>query len=528
VAAFQVGRTDSGGGANIGYATSKDRGATWIHGFLPGITSAGGGSSNAVTDAAVAYDPKRGVWLIASTPLDPPPGIRGNSVVVNRSTDGGITWSSPTAVALATGSADFDKSWVVCDGTPTSPHYGNCYAQWDDFGDVNRIRMSTSTDGGLTWGPAKTTADHAQGLGGQPVVQPNGTVVVPMANIDETAIAAFRSTDGGATWSTTRTIDDADHHTPPGGMRAGPLPSAEVDGKGRVYVAWEDCRFRRCGANDIVLTSSADGRAWTRVARVPIDPLWSGVEHFVPGLGVDRATSGSRAHLALSYHYIPNRSCTAQTCSVRVGFIDSLDGGRTWSETVALAPAMRPVWLAPTGEGYMTGDYISTSFVRGAPRPLFAAAGPPQGAKLDEAIYAARPALAAARRARRLANLRIRPFRFAARRSGPSVAAVRGAAVTYDASRPGATRFWVARGVRHRCGTTPDGRKRYCRTWTRLDGHFDRRDAKGHNRFVFTGRMGGALKHGLYRLVARPHDPDRPPAKTSRARFRIVRAESRR
>src|SRR3954447_13104227 len=92
VATFQIGRFEDGGTANIGWATSTDAAATWKAGALPGITIAGGGPSARVTDPAVAYDAKHKVWLIASTALDDPPSIRGNSVVVNRSLDGAATW----------------------------------------------------------------------------------------------------------------------------------------------------------------------------------------------------------------------------------------------------------------------------------------------------------------------------------------------------------------------------------------------------------------------------------------------------
>ena len=55
--------------------------------------------------------------------------------------------------------------------------------------------MSTSSDGGLTWGAATATANRSTGIGGQPLVQPNGTVVVP---IETSGISAFTSTNGGA------------------------------------------------------------------------------------------------------------------------------------------------------------------------------------------------------------------------------------------------------------------------------------------------------------------------------------------
>ena len=43
VSAFQVGRVFGGGSSNIGWATSTNGGATWTNGFLPGITSSNAG-----------------------------------------------------------------------------------------------------------------------------------------------------------------------------------------------------------------------------------------------------------------------------------------------------------------------------------------------------------------------------------------------------------------------------------------------------------------------------------------------------
>ena len=54
---------------------------------------------------------------------------------------------------------DLDKNWIVCDNTKNSQFYGHCYTQWDDHGAGNRLAMSTSTDGGLTWG-ATECATH--------------------------------------------------------------------------------------------------------------------------------------------------------------------------------------------------------------------------------------------------------------------------------------------------------------------------------------------------------------------------------
>src|SRR5947209_11943742 len=357
VATFQVGRISDGGACAIGFATSTNNGSTWTNtGLLPGITKwSGGGHNDRATDPSVAYDARHGVWLISSLTLLETPSVHGNSVVTSRSTDGGLTWSNPFTTATG---GDLDKNWIVCDNTAASPFYGNCYTQWDDHGAGNLLQMSTSTDGGLTWSAAKT--NNAGVIGGQPVVAPNGTVIVPIANANETAIGAFTSANGGSSWSAVTTIATISHHTVAGSLREGPLPSAEIDGAGTVYVAWNDCRFRRsCRANDIVLSHSLNstGTSWSSVSRVPIDATNSGIDHFIPGLAVNKATSGSAAQLGLTYYFYPSGST-----QLSVGFISSTNAGSTWSTPQTIASGMPTGWVATTTQGRMVGDYISTSY----------------------------------------------------------------------------------------------------------------------------------------------------------------------
>lgn len=395
VSAFQVGRFSDGGGSNIGFSTSTDGGATWTQGFLPGITTAAGGTYARVSDASVTYDAKHSVWLISSIPITA--SVSVPAVYTSRSTDGGLTWSNP--VTTATGSS-LDKNWIVCDNTATSPYYGNCYTEYDNNGDGDRLKMTTSTDGGLTWGASKNTGNNATGLGGQPVVQPNGTVVVPASNASETSVLAFRSTNGGSSWTSTTAIATVSTYTVRGSLRSGPLPSAEIDASGKVYVVWQDCRFRRsgssCTGNDIVMSTSTDGATWSSVVRIPIDATTSGADHFIPGLAVDRATSGSTAHLALAYYYHPVANCSATTCQLDVGYLSSTDGGATWTAPTQLAGPMSHSWLASTTQGTMVGDYISTSFTGGTAHPVFAVASAPSGSVFNEAMYTPSSGLAAA------------------------------------------------------------------------------------------------------------------------------------
>jgi hypothetical protein len=388
VSAFQVGRFFDGGGSNIGWATSTDRGQTFTHGFMPGTTTLAtpAGPFDRVSDASVAYDAKHKVWMASSLGLlNVNGGVLGASLFVNRSTNGGTTWQSPVTVHAATGTENLDKNWTVCDDTRTSPFYGHCYTEWDDNGNLNRVQMSTSTDGGLHWSAPVSTPDHAFVIGGQPLVQPNGTVIVPINDGFSATILSFRSTNGGKTWSKpvlAAQILNAGH---PGNIRAGALPSAEIDRSGRVYVVWPDCRFEAaCSAaavNDLVLISSADGIHWTLPKRIPTAPVGSGADYLIPGLAVDRSTSGSSAHLGLTYYYFPNANCTPSTCRLNVGFISSTNGGASWSSAQQLAGPMDLTWLPLTSQGFMVGDYISTSIVPGAQEavPVFAVATAPTG-----------------------------------------------------------------------------------------------------------------------------------------------------
>ena len=387
VAAHQTGRVYGGGSSDVGWETSTDSGATWRNGFLPGVTvNSGGGTYAQVSDASVAYDAKHAVWLISSLPIDSAGNVPG--VLVSRSTDGGLTWGNPLHSAGFDG-ADYDKNWIVCDNTSTSPHYGNCYTEVDITSSGNSEVMSTSTDGGLTWGANVHPAGSPSGLGGQPVVQPNGNVIVPFST-NGSSIESFMSTNGGTSWSSAVTVATVSAHGVNGGLRDGEgLPSAEIDASGKVYVAWQDCRFRSgCPANDIVMSTSTNGTSWSAVTRVPIDATTSGADHFIPGLGVDRTTSGSTAKLGLYYYFYPNANCTTSSCQMSVGYISSADGGSTWSAAQTVAGPMTMAQIANTSQGYMVGDYISCSVVNGKGVALFAVGKTPtNGQAFDEGMY---------------------------------------------------------------------------------------------------------------------------------------------
>jgi hypothetical protein len=353
VATFQVGRFSDGGSSNLGYATTTNNGASWTNGFMPGTTiyATPAGPWARISDPSVTYDLKHDVWMVVGLVLDA--GVSARGLVVNRSTNGGLTFQNPVDVNLNQGF--YDKQWMTCDNTPTSPFYGNCYVEW--AGNTG-ISMTRSTDGGLTWQQSDTP--FSGGNGGQPVVQNDGKVVVPYAG---NGIQTIVSTDGGANFTGPNTVATAVDHGVDGSLRTELLPSAEVDAAGKIYLVWQDCRFRSgCSSNDIVMSTSTNGTTWSAVVRIPIDPTTSAADHFIPGIAADKTTQGSTAHLGLAFYFYPDGNCSIDTCRLQAGFTSSRDGGATWSRGKTLAGPMHLRWLPFTTLGYMVGDYISTSF----------------------------------------------------------------------------------------------------------------------------------------------------------------------
>jgi RTX calcium-binding nonapeptide repeat (4 copies)/BNR/Asp-box repeat len=387
VATFQVGRIANGGALNTGFATSRDGGRTWVSGLLPALTTSSrpAGTFERASDPVVAYDAEHGVWLIGSLALRP----LEDAIVANRSRDG-VAWSPPSTVRAASSSGPvfLDKQWIVCDNGAASRFRGRCYAAYSDF-ETNQLSMQFSTDGGLTWSTPVGAPDAAgrRGLEGnfapgpQPIALPDGTVVIPF--YDEDRMASIRSTDGGQTWSTAVTVART-RFVSPGGLRAGPLPVAETDGAGTIYVVWSDCTFRQlCVANDLVLSRSRDGLSWTPPLRVPAVPAGSTIDVQIPGLGVS-----PDGRLGLAYYTV------TPTGKLDVSFIGSRNAGATWTRPQRLlAQSMAFSWTALTTLGYMVGDYISTSFAGDRFVPVFALASPPSRGRLDESIYASRLAV---------------------------------------------------------------------------------------------------------------------------------------
>jgi hypothetical protein len=313
----------------------------------------------------VAFDQRHGVWLVITLGITNGP----TSLDVSRSANG-RTWSAPSH-ALSAPAEAFDKEFVFCDNAATSPRRGTCYLAYTNLV-TETISLTSSTDGGVTWAAPTTVGPPGDVVDGLPATLPDGTLVV--AWLSGQTIFSARSTNGGASFEAPVAVTRETITTLPG-LRAPGLPTMDVDRRGRLLLAWPDCRFRTgCAANDIVLSTSTDGASWSAPTRVTTG---SG-NYSTPGLGADSRTNG----IVVSAQVVPGTGGVGMAIAVS-------RNGDAWSPTRRLdARTMNSGWLPLAGNGRFLGDYMAASWVGGRPLAIVPIASPPRAGRFDQALYA--------------------------------------------------------------------------------------------------------------------------------------------
>ncbi|MGH2710179.1 MAG: sialidase family protein, partial [Actinomycetota bacterium] len=149
---------DGGSVSLTGYAHSSDGGATWQD---RGELQSAGGTSLVIGDPVLAARPD-GTLFFANLFCTGQGALDRCPVGVSTSTDGGLTFGAPSQTWPTIPPSSFaDKPWMAVDDSPTSPRSGRVYVAWANFSSTtgdSPIMLTSSADGS-TWSPPVTVSD---------------------------------------------------------------------------------------------------------------------------------------------------------------------------------------------------------------------------------------------------------------------------------------------------------------------------------------------------------------------------------
>jgi len=300
-------------------SVTTDGGTTWRE-VLPPITP-----YQFSGDPAVTFNTRGHVFLASIADHEGPGGPYSSpSVIVQRSLDGGQSWSGPVTVArgeqavtpnrFGFGPQVFnDKEFIAADTASASRYNDRLYVTWSRFTQFFSgtqaffkipIQVARSGDG-VSWSAPQTISGfssncsvHLSGLPSQPnecdlnqdsypTVAPRGRVYVSFENFNtaaENQILVVRSDDGGQTWTApSKATDVFDVNFPSNvdardtltgcQLRYGAVANSAADPSdptgSTVYVAFADNRNGTSTATntDVFLAKSTDaGATWSLVA----------------------------------------------------------------------------------------------------------------------------------------------------------------------------------------------------------------------------------------------------------------------
>jgi len=290
-------------------------------------------------------------------------------ICISKSTNKGVTWSATYNVASTTVGLS-DKEWLTADMT-AGPYSNNLYVGWRQFG-ASGMRVVRSTDRGVTWSSPQS---FTGGQGAYVAVGANGGVQggsVYFAAKNGSSIIVNRSTDGGATFlpqvvATTYQSGGticSGRYTFKNCIRISDFPTMAADNsytstRGNVYIVYS----RNPGTadvSDINLVRSTDyGISWSTPVRVNDDATTT--DQVLPAISVDSKTG--RVYIV----WYDSRVDPSNNLLTRIYGTVSTDGGLTFAPNTAVSNAdFNPNNMAVsqgTGEARYMGDYFGVSAI---------------------------------------------------------------------------------------------------------------------------------------------------------------------
>ncbi|MFC2094758.1 T9SS type A sorting domain-containing protein [Bacteroidota bacterium] len=340
-------------GANIDhFYYSIDGGLNWGENHLSSTLGVWG-------DPCVVFDSLGNLYYAHLS--NPIVGYWIDRIVVQKSTDNGLTWNDGVGVGFIE-PKNQDKEWLIVDLTQ-SQFKGNVYMTWtefDDYGssnpnDSSRIKFSKTIDQGETWSGAITISDVSGNCidddytteGAVPAVGPNGEVYVSWAGPE--GLVFDKSLDGGDTWGTDIFISDIPGgwaFNVPGISRCNGLPITLCDisnspYQGYIYSCWGDQR-NGTSDTDVYFSRSTDGgETWSPALRVNDDNTTR--HQFFPWMTIDQTTG------VIWGVFYDRRNTTGVDTDIYV--VKSTDGGQSF-ENIKISESS----FTPTSSVFF-GDY---------------------------------------------------------------------------------------------------------------------------------------------------------------------------
>ena len=280
----------------IGYSYSTDGGLTWsVSALIPQLIPGAPLSSDPVVEVDTA-----GNFYVMTVSINEV--SQNGELWVFKSFNQGETFDSVYLVSKDPDSFE-DKEWTATDFNTGSPYLNTMYVSWSRFYPGVKIILSKSTNGGVNWSTPVNVSDASGGVqGSMPAIGPNGEVYVTWrGSIGSTGKILFdKSTDGGQTFGTDIIISDAPDAWFPSiatDLSGGPR-------NGYIYVIWND---ESNNDNDVFFSFSSNGGSnWSTPIRVNNDAIGNGKDQYWPWISVN--DSGNIAIIFYDTRNTPNNN----------------------------------------------------------------------------------------------------------------------------------------------------------------------------------------------------------------------------
>jgi len=354
---------------NTFFLPTFDGGNTWTGGKMFSSMGVWG-------DPSLAFDLDGNLYFAHLSGEPPLSGRWADRIIIQKSTDGGLTWNDGTFTGLNRPKFE-DKEWISVDMT-NSVYKNNLYVAWTEFDTLwyshpsykSRILFSRSTDAGESWNNAFEISDVEGDCldddntteGAIPAIGPDGEIYIAWAGPE--GIVFDRSFDGGITFGddifVTEHVGGWGWGYEIEGIYGNGLPQTICDisnspYRGTIYVLWADQRNGILNP-DILLKKSTDkGITWSETKIVNNDN--SSRPQFFPWMCIDPITG-------IMYIVYYDRRNTISTMT-EVYVARSTDGGEIFSNFLVSESAFEA-----TIQKFL-GDYISIVAYNGKAYPVW-------------------------------------------------------------------------------------------------------------------------------------------------------------